>query len=308
MIKAVLKGFIPIQVRCFVKRELLMYRHASVLRQLKNIFDKNDDLLKRYNITAKKKFPAGTRIIWQYWGQGFEENKVPGLVKICLRSVETYASDFHIVRLTDQNISDYVFLPDFIQKKRDQFGIAHFSDLLRTILLAVYGGLWLDACTLLTGDLPKYLFKEEFFVDRRDLTEKHKTYWENSFIYYWGWKKRFKVRVLVGIMFAQRDSSVIRDISNIMLRLWERFDSMPDYFAFSIIIGEYFKRHPQKEISLVSDTIPHILRQHINGMYLYQSVKETLDLTTIHSLNYKNEFAEGHLRKLLLIYRPNLIN
>lgn len=307
MIKSVLKKIIPVHVSNFVKREGLMYRHASVLKQLKTLFDKNDDLLKIHQIVAKKSFPTGTRLIWQYWGQGFEEDNVPGLVKICLKSVDTYASEFHIVRLTDKNISDYIDLPDFIQEKRSQFGLAHFSDLLRTILLAVYGGLWLDACTLLTGKLPEYLFTEPFFVYRRDSKEKYKTYWENSFIYYWGWNNRFKVRVLVGIMFAKRNSLIMRDISNIMLGLWNTFDSMPDYFAFSIIIGEYFKRNPQKEIVLVSDTIPHILRQHINGKYVYQSVKETLDLTTIHSLNYKNEFAEERLKNLLLIYRPNII-
>ena len=72
---------------------------------------------------------------------------------------------------------------------------AHFSDLLRCILLSLYGGLWFDASVFLTGDIPSYIFKSDFFMYRRDNSEEYKEYWENTFSYYWGYSPDFLVNL-----------------------------------------------------------------------------------------------------------------
>jgi hypothetical protein len=55
--------------------------------------------------------------------------------------------------ITEKNYQDYVTLPECIQRKfaEGQITITHLSDFLRFKLLYNYGGLYLDATTLITG-------------------------------------------------------------------------------------------------------------------------------------------------------------
>lgn len=82
--------------------------------------------------------------VWLYWAQG-EEN-APDLVKNCLKSVHTYCKDKNIIVLDDNTIENYIDIPDFIKEKYKKNIISkpHFSDYLRTSLLAKYGGTWMQ--------------------------------------------------------------------------------------------------------------------------------------------------------------------
>ena len=114
-----------------------------------------------YIIKAKRTFETD-RIIWQYWAQGY--NNVPEVVSRCLKSVEKYASDYQIIRLTDDNLSEYLVFPEFIYNKRPLYSKAHFSDILRLMLLKAYGGIWMDASIFLTGPIPENIASCDFFV------------------------------------------------------------------------------------------------------------------------------------------------
>lgn len=243
------------------------------------------------------------KVIWQYWAQGMEN--VPPLVRICMDSVDKYAApDYQIIRLSDDNLADYVEIPDWLEKRREsgQISVAHFSDILRCMLLATYGGLWLDACTLLTGSLPEYLFKYNFFAYQRDPSEPHKKYWESTFAYYWGWDKGFMVNILIGIMGAKAGGRVISDITTMLYAFWKEHDAAPDYFFFQILFDLYIKRHKELNCPIYNDCVPHMLRQVISGEYPYLNVKEILGTTSVHSLNNKNPKAADNLKVLLGTY------
>ena len=93
-----------------------------------------------------------TRKIWVFWGQG-EEN-MPSLVKACFQQLQKNNPEVNLVTL--DNYSQYLDLPtkiiDRVRKK--ELTWAFFSDVLRTSLLAVHGGLWLDATVWVPGKLP----------------------------------------------------------------------------------------------------------------------------------------------------------
>ena len=78
-----------------------------------------------FGLTPKKQFETD-RIIWQYWAQGFDN--VPQVVQDCLKSVDIYAKGFTIIRLTDENLSDYLDVPEFVLQKRPYFSRAFFFD------------------------------------------------------------------------------------------------------------------------------------------------------------------------------------
>ena len=235
-----------------------------------------------FDIRPKKKFPSD-QIIWQYWAQGYEN--VPPIVKRCLDSVEKFSDGFILVRLTDDNLSDYLDLPEFVQNKRSAFSRAFFSDLLRLLLLKTYGGLWLDATVLLSAPFPKDYLEYPFFVYRRDPSEPNQYYWRNTYAYYFGWSKGFRVNMLSSIMYAKQGSTTAKDLCNYMLLWWKKHSGLPDYFFLQILFDVY---EIKELFPFVSDTQPHYLQQAINDPAFHLMEREDiLAKIPVHKLTYK---------------------
>lgn len=232
----------------------------------------------------KPKKDIGTnRIIWQYWAQGYDN--VPTVVRQCLDSVERWAEDYTIVRLTDANLDEYLDLPDFVTEKRRDYSHAHFADLLRLLLLKVYGGVWLDATVLLTGPIPEQYSWCDFFAFRRDPAEPNQAYWRNTYAYYFGWAKGFRVNLLNSILFAHKGSRTVSDLCNLMLIWWKDHNSLPDYFFFQILCDVY---GIPNSMPLVSDTLPHYLQQSINDpKFTIMERGDIIRRIPIHKLTYK---------------------
>jgi len=260
-----------------------------------------------YRIKALKRIPADKKIIWQYWADGFDSPNIPELVKVCLRSVEKHTPQYLLFRLSDENLNEWIEMPCWLYKKKTIMSKAHFADLLRCMLLSLYGGLWLDASVFLTGEIPEYIFKENFFMYRRDDSEKDRIYWESTFANYFCWSPQFAVRSLIGVMYAKDKCKVVSDFASILLAFWEHNDRASDYFFFQILIEEYFRKHPESEPKIFNDTVPHLLRQYINeNPAPGYSFSDILRKTTVHSLNYKSDVACRNLLDLFPEYRKYL--
>lgn len=284
-----------------IRKYIIILKQKKVANKLKYLINGCDNnKLERITFLKKKEHLQPEKTIWQYWAQGFDAEKMPPLIQICLDSIKKYAPDYNIIRLSDENISQYIDLPEWIIAKKNVIPIAHYSDLLRCLLLSTYGGLWLDAAVLLTGPLPQYLFSSDFFMYQRDPSEPNKKYWENSFAYYFGWDKGFKVNVLIGIMFAKPNNTVITDMGAMLLNFWKDHNSIPDYFFFQILFDLYIKRHSDRNCCIVNDCIPHLLRQVINNNFPpVKDIQQIYKLTTVHSLNYKNPLAVDELKRII---------
>ena len=272
--------------KSFIWRKL---REKKILASHKKTAKICYELIQRYQshpidyiIKAKRTFETD-RIIWQYWAQGYDN--VPEVVSRCLKSVERYASDYIIIRLTDNNLSDYIDFPEFINKKRPFYSKAHFSDILRLMLLKAYGGIWMDATILLTGPIPESIASCDFFVFRRDPAEPNYIYWRNTYAYYFGWAKGFRVNMLNSFIVARRGNHTIKELCDLMLLWWESNDSLPDYFFFQILFDTYSCR---EEFPLISDCIPHLLQQSLNDPHFKIIKREDIPLLfSIHKLTYK---------------------
>lgn len=235
-----------------------------------------------FDLTPKKQFDSD-RIIWQYWAQGYDD--VPKIVRDCLDSVDKYAADYTVVRLDDDNLADYLDIPEYVQAKRASYSIAHFSDLLRLMLLAVYGGIWIDATIMLSGVIPETYLLQDLFVFRRDPNEPDQKYWRNTYAYYFGWSKGFKVNMLNSFIISKKSNKTITDLCNLMLLWWKKNDSLPDYFFFQILFYVYA---PKDVCPIVSDTLPHYLQKSINDpSFNLMSREEILRTIPIHKLTYK---------------------
>ena len=106
--------------------------------------------------------------IWIYWNKGIEQ--APIIVQKCYESVCKHSNQ-KIILLNDQNLANYIRLPDYIEKKKDagQIPMAGYADLMRFALLEHYGGTWIDSTVYLTDPIPDMILNSDFFAVRNSL-------------------------------------------------------------------------------------------------------------------------------------------
>lgn len=139
-----------------------------------------------YWIKYKRYIP---KIIWIFWEQGWEN--APDICKICLSSWKKYNSDWKIIALSKQNISQYIDMSMYVERFWEREPIQSRSDLIRTNLLNKFGGVWTDATLFCTKPLKMWLFdtikSSHFFAFANPTKDKMISNWflvssKNSYI------------------------------------------------------------------------------------------------------------------------------
>lgn len=100
--------------------------------------------------------------IWFFW----DSEKVPPIVSRCIRQAKKYSEGRKVILVTLDNMYQYIDLPEII-KDRISSGIipiTHISDMIRTYIMATYGGIYLDATILMTRPIPEEWHKYEFYT------------------------------------------------------------------------------------------------------------------------------------------------
>lgn len=247
----------------------------------------------KVHLQALKPELVGKPIIWQYWNSGFDSDKLPEVVRICMASVDHFcAEEYQIIRLSDSNLREYIDFPEYILTKSQEhssFSPAHFSDLIRTALLATYGGVWLDATTLLSQKLPEDWKTTPFFAFRRHPEAKNKKDWRFSFYAYWGWQAEFKVKVLNAILAGSADSEILRAQLSLLFNYWQTEDKIPHYFIWQICFEALVENGYSKEaVEVQDDTLPHIWQNILSGSNIGNwNFEQGLKLMPIQKLTYK---------------------
>lgn len=99
---------------------------------------------------SKEELSDFTPKVFMYWGQGFEQ--APPVVRSCLAATKSLHNDKEVILLDNDNLTDWVTLPDAAWKSAERYRAA-FSDMLRIELLSKLGGIWIDATCLPTSNL-----------------------------------------------------------------------------------------------------------------------------------------------------------
>jgi hypothetical protein len=86
--------------------------------------------------------------VWVYW-QG--DRAV--YIDLCIATIRKYSVGLNFTLLSDQNVREYLKLPEVYSK----LSVVHRADYLRVALLHKYGGMWLDADTIVLKPLSKYI-------------------------------------------------------------------------------------------------------------------------------------------------------
>lgn len=88
--------------------------------------------------------------IWIYWETKPGKTK-PEYIDLCLKSLHKHNDKyFKIIELDDKNV--YNYLPE-LRRDLNNLVIAQKTDYIRVALLAKYGGIWIDADTIVMRDL-----------------------------------------------------------------------------------------------------------------------------------------------------------
>ena len=166
--------------------------------------------------------PAFEGKIWMCWWQGLDQ--APEIVKRCVESIKRNAGDREVIIITDENYEHYADIPQWVKEKR-RAGIitrTHLSDLLRFILLAQYGGLWLDSTFFCTSSLEDTVFSPSLWsIKRPDYF--HASVAQGYFANY---------------SFACHSDErwVFAAIRDFILEYWRTNDSMVDYLFVDYLI------------------------------------------------------------------------
>lgn len=271
-----------------------------------------DRILKEYfinkieteQIKPKKTF-NNEKIIWQFWGQGWDFEKLPDVVKISYKSVEKYKKDYEIIHLDMNNINDYLEIPAYILKKVEnkKMGFAHFTDIIRLALLYNYGGVWIDATILLTDYLPQEYFEMDYFMFQRDDNLENKKDWEDYDDFYFSWNNEMKVRVLNSIIFAKKNNEIIKTLLDMLLIFWEHNDLVPNYFFFQVLYTELIENYyKKKQCKIVSDTLTHELIRVWFDKFSQEKLDEITNRNNVHKLTYKIDSGKRDTKGTFLNY------
>ena len=261
-----------------------------------------NDEIEKYNIQPKKDL-KNKKIIWQYWAQGVENAK--DTAKLCFASVDKYKGDYEVIRITDANIDEYLDLPEFIKDKRKnpEFRPVFFSDLLRVLLINVYGGIWLDASILLTDDLPTKYEDYDFFMFSRDDNSVNKDWGKGDQHFYFSWREEFKVKHLSSIMYGHEKSELSSVMLDLLLYFWKNEEEIPHYFFFQIMINEL------KDMNVIDfnfpaedDTLPHLLQTKMNKKFKLEEYQFITAQACLHKLSLHEELKEKDILGNLTYY------
>lgn len=218
--------------------------------------------------------------VWCFWWQKPEH--APELVKICFRSLKEQFPEREAVIITEENIRNYIKLPDFVYQKlgEGKISFAFFSDILRMSLLAEYGGIWCDATIYLMDSPEEEMRNYEFYTvkGRRDKTYVSENRWSGFFIK------------------APKGCPLCAACRDLLYAYCRSQEELIDYFLIDYLIDFLYEN--DEAIRSLIDSVPvnnpgcHELQGLLNMPFSESAVRQTAEESCIFKLNYRGEFQK----------------
>lgn len=219
------------------------------------------------------------KIIWFCWYQGLDA--APELVKRAFNQLSLVLPDYKIVLLTKDNIEKYTELPDYIIDKwnKGKISNAHFSDILRTNLLCIHGGTWIDSTALLTDSIPQNIYEANFFIFRnyKPGTIGHSITTSSWFI------------------SSIKKHPILLYVQDLLFQYWKDNNTLKDYFLFHYFIEIGIEKYAEllKYMPIYTNEEPHLLFYELNKKFDQDKYEVIKKRTFIHKLSNKEEYVQG---------------
>lgn len=209
--------------------------------------------------------------VWILWIQGLD--KAPKIVKKCVQSVYRYLPNYNIHIVTEDNLFEYISLPDYIIKKWKKGIISntHFSDIIRTELLVKHGGLWIDSTGYLVKEVPKYIFERKLFMFTYKCFEDVTITCNSWFIY------------------SQPNNRTLKIVRDLLFKYWKQEKYLKEYFLWQFFLTIVFEKYPEdyEDIYYLTDENPHYLGRNLLKKFDPTYWEILKNNSFIYKLNYK---------------------
>lgn len=218
-----------------------------------------------------------SRIIWWCWLQGADQ--APELCKACLASLHRELPDYDLRIIDYSCLGEYLDIPSYIldKRKRGIIGGAHFSDIIRVMLLVKFGGVWIDSSVYCTGyQVP--LFDEPLFV-------------------YQNWKFDLTYASIASnwLISASIGHPILYATQEMLLDYWKSNDKAIDYYLFHHLFHLAADRYSDlwKAVPRFSNIPPHILQYELFRPYSEERFAQIKGMSGFHKLNWKAPEING---------------
>ena len=215
------------------------------------------------------------KIIWIMWLQGIEN--APEIVRMCYQSIlDRFSDEYKIVALDQDNVHQYITLPEFIVAKYKKGIISRqwYADLIRFTLLEQYGGTWMDSTIFYGGaEVPKYMLESDLFV------------YQTMFPATWG------IPTVLNSYFitACQNNKIIKLTKQLFYEYWKTHTVCCDYWlvdnffemAKNIFNAEWLKVIPEEHITM------HILQDRMLKQFDEAIFLNTIQKTPFHKLQWR---------------------
>ncbi|MDE7263649.1 MAG: capsular polysaccharide synthesis protein [Anaeroplasmataceae bacterium] len=260
----------------FSRKSMEITRNAINNKILKKLRSKNKKFIKNFKMTHnfENESHVLSDIIWVAWFQG--EDQAPILVKKCLKSIRESFPQKRVEVITKDNYKNFIELPEYIIKKftKGMITYTHFSDILRLALLSKYGGTWIDATVLITGEkIPEFIMNSDLFMYQilKPGLDGQPT------------------RISSWFITAKTNHCIIELTKELLFNYWKKKKFLMDYFLIHDFFELAIEAYPEQwyKVPQISSEMPHILLLHINDEYDDVLWNNILSVSPIHKLSYK---------------------
>lgn len=245
---------------------------------------KYSDIIGIYTSAHAEPNEAGERRIWVFWGQG--EDSMPELIRACYEQLVALNGDA-VTLVTNQNVHEFLDIPAVIYEKVERGAIswAHFSDIIRTSLLARYGGLWLDATVWTTRQFPFEKFSDLLFYSANGkvaVNSRAVRFWTS---FQWNWS--------TWCMLASRKQlTLFRFVSEMMKAVAIREEFWTDYVFQDYLIYYACRKLPgvgdaMSECNKTECRLRNRLAEFMNRPYNEQEYEQLTATDYVFKLSFR---------------------
>lgn len=220
--------------------------------------------------------------IWVFWWQGKE--KMPELCRVCYLSLLKHCGGKEVVLLSQSNLENYLMIPKNIKQKLDDgyLSITNFSDIVRCMLLAKYGGLWVDSTLYFTQDIPRIWFDYPFFSIKNKPD---------------GYKFVSRNRWSTFIMGTNKDNGYFNELAALMIKYTEKEKVYLEYMTIDYFMDILFKKttySSEIEKLPVQNEGLHSLRMLLNKVFDRNTYDKLASSNVCFKLSYKLKLEDSY--------------
>lgn len=236
--------------------------------------------------------------IYFLWFQGITQ--MPPVVSLCYNQLLKYKGQHPVILITEDNISNYIPIPsfDFLKLyKNNIISIQHFSDLLRTYILSINEGIWIDATCFINKPIDDIILTKEFYsIKRKYNKNKIKNPVEGRFSSYF--------------MSVGKNNDIPLFLFSGLQEIITNYGSIPYYFTLDYLFSIYYEKN--MKIKEYIDKIPNILPYYFSFINVDDVISENyfnsiIKKCNIFKLNWRSKGLKYYKnKKTIFFYLNNL--